>query len=107
AFYTPAQVPTSSYRLGTPLDLNSCDDIYAMPHADPQNWDNATETTFNNFIVNGGYLWAACHAVSAIESPAPSYLGFYYLTTNGTLDWNQHGDGSAPYSYTAHTDPIM
>ena len=39
AFFTPAEIPTTAYRLGTPADnLTDCDDVYFMPHADPQDW---------------------------------------------------------------------
>src|SRR5207247_6893725 len=74
AFYGPAEVPTSSYRLGSPLDLGICDDLYAMTHADPEYWTSATKATFLNFILAGGSLWASCHSVSAVEAFAPTYL---------------------------------
>jgi len=34
-YYTNAAVPTDSYTVGLPSDLDSCDDVYALPHADP------------------------------------------------------------------------
>lgn len=119
AFYTPSEVPASSYRMGTPADLTLCDDVYIMPHADPQDWDIATQTTFENFILNGGSLFAACHSVSAIEAPEPTYLGSYYLSTNGLIDWGSHDDASGtdyypadpnrfyPYDPNSADDPIM
>jgi uncharacterized repeat protein (TIGR01451 family) len=109
AFYTPSEVPTSSYRLGSPSDLNDCDDIYAMPHADPQGWTALEKSTFYNFIDHGGDLWAACHAVSALEAPAPTYLGWYFLSTNGLIPWGSHKDPVPPYTYNASaaTHPVM
>lgn len=109
AFYTPSEVPSTSYRLGSPQDLNSCDDIYAMPHADPQKWTTVQKTTFYNFINNGGFLWAACHAVSAMEAPTPTYLGYYFQSTNGLIPWGSHAGPVLPYSYNASSakDPVM
>jgi uncharacterized repeat protein (TIGR01451 family) len=108
-FYTKAEVPSTSYRLGSPQDLGPCDDIYAMPHADPQKWTLLQKTTFYNFINGGGYLWAACHAVSAMEAPTPTYLGYYFLSTNGLIPWGSHSDPTPPYSYNVSSakDPVM
>ena len=80
AFYDYSEVPMSSYRIGSPEDLTECDDIYAMPHADPQDWELSTQNIFKNFINAGGDLWAACHAVSALEADTPDYLALYYLS---------------------------
>jgi uncharacterized repeat protein (TIGR01451 family) len=109
AFYTKAEVPSTSYRLGSPQDLRPCDDIYAMPHADPQSWTALQKTKFKSFIDGGGCLWAACHAVSALESPTPTYLGWYFLTANGMIPWGSHSNPAPPYSYNASsaTHPIM
>jgi len=109
AFYTKAEVPSSSYRLGSPQDLGLCDDIYAMPHADPQKWTTLQKTKFKSFIDGGGYLWAACHAVSAMEAPTPTYLGWYFLSSNGLIPWGSHSSPSPPYTYNASsaTHPIM
>ena len=109
AFYTPSEVPSSSYRLGSPSNLNPCDDLYAMPHADPQDWDLSEQTTFSNFINGGGCLWAGCHAVSALEADTTDYLGYYYLSQNGLIPWGDHDGADPPYSYNASSadDPIM
>ena len=109
AFYTPSEVPSSSYRLGSPQDLKDCDDIYAMPHADPHKWTTAQKTTFSNFINTGGCLWAACHAVSSMEADAPTYFGQYYLSQNGLIPWGSHAGPVLPYAYnaTSATHPIM
>ena len=34
---TPA-FPASSYQIGNPTDLDLCDDVYILPHADPDDW---------------------------------------------------------------------
>ncbi len=107
AFYLPSELPTGSYRLGNPQDLRACDDIYALPHADPQQWTASQKTSFYNFINNGGFLWTACHAVDAIEGPED--LAFYFQSTNGLMRWGTHSNPRPPYSYNASsaTHPIM
>jgi uncharacterized repeat protein (TIGR01451 family) len=109
AFYTPSGVPASSYRLGSPQDLKLCDDIYAMPHADPYKWTTAQKTAFTNFINGGGSLWAACHAVSAMEADAPTYLGYDFLSQNGLIPWGSHAGPVLPYAYdpASARHPIM
>src|SRR3989454_2033389 len=90
AFYTPSEVPATSYILGTPNSLQLCEDVYGMPHADPQNWDAVTRAKFLNFILGGGSLFAACHSVSGMEAYAPTYLGFNFLTTSSLIRWGGH-----------------
>lgn len=109
AFFTPAQVPTTAYKIGGPEDLVDCDDVYIMPHADPHLWPITTKAIFQNFIMKGGALYAACHAVSSLESPL--YGQTPLLSDPGLLDWNNHDDASGlvPYLYDADsaTHPIM
>jgi len=109
AFYDYSEVPMTSYRIGSPEDLTECDDIYAMPHADPQDWELSTQNIFKNFINAGGDLWAACHAVSALEADTPTYLGLYYLSQSGLIPWGSHAGAVSPYNYNASsaTHPIM
>ncbi len=90
-----------AYRVAAPAELTPCDDFYVMPHADPT---YATHANLRPFVEQGGYLWAGCHAVSVLEgirvndSPTqPLYLNF--LTTDGLMDYGDHADGSAPYSF--------
>ena len=37
-YYQNAGVPASSYVIGNPTNLNTCDDVYILPHADPVSW---------------------------------------------------------------------
>ncbi|MDO7171058.1 LamG-like jellyroll fold domain-containing protein [Mariniflexile sp. AS56] len=105
AFYDKTNVPYSYGRLGTPDDLTLCDDIYTMPHADPQNWDASTVNTLIDFIENGGYFWAACHAVSAMEALVDTdnngIPDLNLLSNNGLIPWGDHNDGTPAYSYNA------
>ena len=91
---------------GLPSNLDFCDDIYAMPHADPHTWDEVDKGRFDAFIKNGGWVWLACHAPSSLETlvdidttvgPAPE---MNYLTEEGLVLWGDHGDGTPAYSYS-------
>ncbi|NND12250.1 MAG: DUF11 domain-containing protein, partial [Flavobacteriaceae bacterium] len=103
AFYEIANVPITFGRIGTPDDLNNCDDMYTMPHADPQNWDTSTVNNLIDFVEQGGYFWAACHAVSAMEGAVDTdndgNPDLNLLSNNGLVLWGDHNDGTPPYSY--------
>jgi hypothetical protein len=121
AFYDKANVPITFGRIGDPDDLTLCDDMYTMPHADPQNWSAATVNTLIDFIENGGYFWAACHAVSAMEGlvdiDADGNPDLNLLSNNGLVPWGNHNDGTPAYSYNTQVgifngsetagDPLM
>jgi uncharacterized repeat protein (TIGR01451 family) len=113
SFYSPAEVPATSYRVGTPRDLGVCDDVYGLPHADPQNWDSATRAALLNFILTGGSLWASCHSVSAMEGPAPTYVGYNFLSTASLIPWGSHNNANTPpFVYNTNqasiwADPLM
>ena len=103
AFYEEAMVPITFGRIGTPDDLTSCDDMYTMPHADPQNWDPSTVNNLIDFIQQGGYFWAACHAVSAMEGAVDTDNDgnpeLNLLSNEGLILWGDHDDGNPPYDY--------
>ena len=107
---------------GTPSNLTACDDIYAMPHADPHAWDDIEKETFDAFVKGGGWIWLACHAVSSLEAlvDIPSIPGAApnanYLSNAGLIPWGDHGGGTQPYEYSldagvyaseAASDPFM
>ncbi len=101
-FYANAKVPATvrAYSFKPPSELNGCDDIFVMPHADP------TWLTHNNLLPwndQGGYIWAGCHAASVLEnidSPDTDvYPNMNFLSTEGLLLFGSHGDGSVPYFY--------
>ena len=108
AYYGNAEIPTSSYSTaGNPTMLTSCGDVYVLPHADPQNWQTSWKTALVNFVTEDkGYLWAACHAVSALEKLVPNAD---FLSEEGLIKWNQHNNGTPPYTYNPlyNSDPIM
>jgi len=83
-FFTNAGVSSDAYIIGTPDSLDLCDDIYAMPHADPT-WANHGYL-YNYVTVQKGWFWASCHAVSVLESvsnPNPPYQQLNFLSING------------------------
>jgi len=108
-YYANAGVPATSYVLGSPPNLNSCYDLYVIPHADPQSWDPSWRAALVNFIDNNqGGLWGACHSVSAYENDLITDQDMHFLST-GLLEWGDHDAGTLPYSYNpdAANDPIM
>ncbi|WP_167619889.1 Ig-like domain-containing protein [Maribellus sediminis] len=118
AYFELAEIPEIAYTFSYPTDLNSCQDIFILPHADPS-WDNHQRLATWNAPVseggNGGWIWAGCHGVSAIEStsntddydnPDPA-TQMNFLTTNGLVLWGDHDNGSIPYDHFFPTSPIM
>ncbi|NNC79816.1 MAG: DUF11 domain-containing protein, partial [Acidimicrobiales bacterium] len=114
AYYEEAGIGEESYRIGLPGDLTNCDDIYIMPHADPE-WES--HQNLIPFNASGGYIWAACHAVSVLEevddpASADPASDMNFLTNTGALHFKSPGhDGGSggPYDYdvSAGSDPIM
>src|SRR5262249_38711395 len=106
-------VPASSYQIGNPTDLNSCDDVYILPHADPQNWIDAWKQALYNFVVAGGGLWAGCHSGSALESLTNFTVGGVTTTlnflSNTLVPGTSHSAGTPPYTYNpaAANDPEL
>lgn len=103
-FYSLARVPASqtmpngvaraTYVWKDPAQLNVCDDLYVMPHADPT-W--ATHSNLLDFNNAGGGIWAGCHAISVLESldgpDAGTAPDMNFLSTNGLVNYKSHGDG--------------
>ncbi|MBK6798614.1 MAG: hypothetical protein IPG76_17985 [Acidobacteria bacterium] len=125
-FYGDAGIPASAYSLKLPAALNSCDDLFIMPHADPTWATHQNLIAWNNI---GGYIWAGCHAVSVFEDiDEPIEAGLFpnmnFLTTLGLAHYQgdypegtnggyaDHADGSYPatgYTYDPSfvSEPIM
>lgn len=114
----------AAYNWKSPQTLGSCDDFFVMPHAEP------TWATHSNLLAWNrdyfGSIWAACHAVSAIENmvnPANTSDQTNFLTTkdatattplvtatyansNSLLLWTAHSAPSAPFTTRLPSDPI-
>jgi hypothetical protein len=118
-----AEIPVSAYTFALPSALDSCDDIFVMPHADPV-W--ATHGNLLPWNQNTkGAIWSGCHAVSAMElmfNPAnhaqqTNFLsnktgiamgaGPYAVPDNSLIHWGFHADGTPPYDNAFPVDPIM
>ncbi len=106
-----AGIPGSAYTLKLPTELSACDDIFALPHADPT-W--ADHHNLINFVQAGGYVWSACHAVSVLENlddpgDPDSDPDMNFLSVSGLVPYGSHNDGSPPYTYPAigDIDPAM
>ncbi len=113
-------IPSTYYSTGTPNQITSCSDVYALPHADPQNWTTAEINTYKSFITNAkGFLWQGCHSVGAVEAHpntgVANYLNLNILTTNGQIAWQDDPDyvftnENTPdfkHETTAGSNPIM
>jgi hypothetical protein len=110
-YLTNALIPSTAYSWKPPDSLNCCDDVYAMPHADPE-W--ATHSNLYDWVKSeaeggcNGYIWAACHAVSvleAVENPSDTTQKMNFLSDSQKLvDFGDHNDGSGAANYV-HSDP--
>jgi uncharacterized repeat protein (TIGR01451 family) len=105
--YANAGIPATAYVTKTPAQLNGCDDLYVMPHADPAAATHANLINFNN---TGGYIWAGCHAVSVLENidtTGDGITDMNFLSANGLVPYTSHAAGSPPYTSTyPGSDPV-
>jgi len=109
--YTTAEVPAAAYNIGPPGLLDTCDDVFVLPHANPTWAVHSSLLTFNN---NGGFIWAGCHAVSVLENlddPADPDADpdMNFLSESGLVHFQTpgHDDGTPPYTYLDHGNPVM
>ncbi len=107
-FLTEAGIPTAGYPKLNPSQLDVCNDLFVMPHADP------TWATHSNLLPwnqnNNGWIWAGCHAVSVLENlfnPSNPAQKMNFLSQNGLVLFGDHNDGSPAYNYRYPTDPEM
>ena len=116
-----ALIPASAYNWLAPSALSCCNDIFVMPHADP-NWPTHGNLYDWNLTCHGA-IWLACHAGSALHdlfNPANPSQQMNFLANktgvasgsgpyfeNSLVLWGNHDDGTPPYSYAYPTDPIM
>lgn len=134
-FFVNAGIPpsahggTSSTNWKLPSQLNDCDDIFVMPHADPTWATHQNLFTWN--LTSRGSIWTGCHAGSALENtynpanpsqqmnfltkkvttPGPGIIlpviGSTAYAQNSLILWGNHDDGTLPYSYHDLQDPVM
>ena len=132
-YLNAANIPSSNWNEKDPQDLDCCDDLFVMPHADPEwdshgrlySWNGPLGTFINGEEGCAGGIWMACHAVSAMElmfdPSSPSTQTNFLSTKSGTaggggpyadpsnslIHWDDHGDGTLPYTHDCPSDPIM
>ena len=107
-FLLSAGIDTAGQRKKLPSELNGCDDLFVMPHADPT-WETHKNLRAWN-LNNKGWIWAGCHAVSALESlsnPLNPSEKMNFLSTTGLVLWGNHQGASAPFSFRYPADPEM
>ncbi|MEI8048090.1 MAG: SprB repeat-containing protein [Bacteroidota bacterium] len=127
-FFTYAGIPDAAYggpksltNWKAPADLNCCDDIFVMPHADPE-WSTHGHLLDWNLDCKGA-IWLGCHAGSALEdmfnpanpSQQTNFLSKKTVTATGAgpyyqnalVLWGAHSGGTIPYTFNYPTDPIM
>jgi hypothetical protein len=131
-YFTNAGIPAAAY--GGPAsnwkdaaDLDCCDDVLNLPHADPI-WSTHQRLVSWNLDCKSA-IWSACHAVSALENmvnplnraeqanfltvkdPAWTGTSGNYTISNSLILWGSHSGGSPvaandEYRYRLHSDPI-
>lgn len=107
-YLTNAGIPATAYNFLLPSQLGCCNDLFAMPHADPTWADHGNLLRWNKTCK--GAIWAACHAVSVLESlsnPLMPAEKMNFLSIPTLIDFGDHADGTPPYTYNFPTDPVM
>jgi len=112
SFLNAAGIPASAYNFKNPSQLDGCDDIFVLPHADPT-WDSHSKLYFWNKN-NKGSIWAGCHAVSVLENISTGVTGdgtptnakMNFLSTNGLLSFFDHNITATPFSNLLPGDPV-
>jgi hypothetical protein len=113
---------TSGNQWKDPAELDCCDDLFVLPHADPI-WSSHGPLWTWNQTCKGG-IWNGCHSGSSLENmvnPAnrsqqtnflcmkdPAFTGTSgnYATSNSLILWGGHSDGSPPYNHRLPADPV-
>jgi hypothetical protein len=127
-YFVNAGIPSSAHGGASesgwknPAQLDCCDDLFVMPHADPI-WSTHQRLYTWNLECRGG-IWNACHAGSALENmvnPAnraqqtnfltvkdAAYTGTSgnYANSNSLLLWGSHKNGTPPYVHRLLGDPV-
>ncbi|WP_304236942.1 hypothetical protein [Jiulongibacter sediminis] len=89
-----AGIMSSKYYFKDPQTLAACDDVFLIPHADPEWSTHSNLFSWNNTFK--GAIWAGCHAVSAMENmfnPASPNEQTNFLSLKTSV-----ASGSGPYA---------
>jgi len=85
-YFQNAGIPSSAYGIGSPTVLNKCEDLFVLPHANPDWPHHNALYEFNTKF--GGYVYAACRAVSILESlsdPGDAAIQLNFLSEHGLM----------------------
>ena len=137
SFFTYASIPAIAYGGSDsnlwplPEELDCCDDLFIMPHADPIWTTHRNLFTWNESCL--GAIWLGCHAGSALEDmfdnittdgdPIDPNQQTNFLTEksgpaigggpwsdpgNALILWGDHGAGTLPYTFdnAYASDPV-
>lgn len=99
-YLSDAGIPSSAYGFKDPQNLNNCDDLYIMPHAEPTSSTHGNLVTWNN--THRGSIWVGCKAGSELDINVGKFL-----SNNGLVPEENHGDLSGGVTYDHATDPVM
>jgi hypothetical protein len=120
-YFVNAGIPALAYNLTKyPSQLGICDDIFVMPHADPQ-WSTHQNLLAWNLTYKGA-IWLNCHAGSTLEdmfNPADKTIQTNFLSEktgtatgsgpyceNALFLYSSHTNGTPPYSYAGNDNPF-
>ncbi|MEP0987186.1 hypothetical protein, partial [Ekhidna sp.] len=116
-YFDNAEIPSSAYTIKLPSALDGSDDIFILPHADPDWANHGNLLNWNRSVEDGGdggWIWVGCHAASVLEqitNPADPSEGLNFLTTNTLYKYikgaNEHVHPVDPFSYDYHSHPFM
>lgn len=111
-FLLAANIPSSAWCYKYPCQLNSCDDIFMIPHACPT-WSNYGYL-YNWVRNNRGAVWASCQSVSGLENlynPSNSSQQLNFLANNVGSPGNalikpqHHNNPTPPFTHQYPTNP--
>ena len=127
-YFVNAGIPAYAYggnsqsQWKDPVELDCCDDLFVLPHADPIWSSHGPLWTWNQNCKGG--IWNGCHSGSSLENmvnPAnrsqqtnflctkdPAFTGNSgnYANSNSLILWGGHEDGSPPYTHRLPADPV-
>lgn len=93
-------IPTNSCSYKTPVSLDSCDDIYVLPHGDPT-WN--THGYLKDWNKNcKGAIWAGCHSASSLENlcnPSNTSQKCNFLSENSCVPFGSHANRAPTYKH--------
>ncbi len=116
---TNTGVTLGAYNFRDVRFLDCCDDFFVMPHADPTWATHNRLFSWNRDCL--GTIWAACHAVSALENsinPGNTTQQMNFLSTrttafaptpwpnNSLTLWGSHASATPPYTHQLFSDPV-